>query len=325
MKKIKWFYPFDIIVIAYAALSIGLSRIYDFRIDYACALDLRYDKVFFKLVFYFFLGYAAFLSVRFRFYFPDIWRRLREKFLNLSKMYEFLHIMICLKLVLLIYCNIKQAIPIIHPAIYDEALIKCDRFVHFGINPNTFLVSLIKSPHIAAIIDKSYFAWYALKAPVLCFFIFFVDRKKTVHFFSAYFLLWIIGGLAAVAVPSWGPVYYRFNWFEQMHSGIPIAKSLQLRLWAHYSALLDNPGNYKVFIYEGIAAIPALHVGVVALYAIFLKSISRALFCLMLAYTIMIQIGSVYLGWHYAIDGYLCVMIAFIAYYAGRLFAKISY
>lgn len=321
VTKIKWLYPYDWAIAPYFALSVVLANAFGFRIDYSIVFHLEYDLTMILMVVVSFALIGVFTAVLQRIkgeddrLFGKVWRHtMFSKYLTLQHLYDLLHILIALKLVLLIYCNIKQAIPRINPDITDDLLLRIDVMLHFGINPMQALVGLLSNTTVSKLIDMLYVLWYVIKAPVLVLFIVLPNRKLSERFFSAYFLLWMLGGLAAILAPSLGPVYVYQEWFDGITK--PIASHLQAQLLMHYLQAVNNPDQYRVFIYEGVAAFPSLHVGVVVLFALFLFRVHRFLGILMWLYAVIVQIGSVFLGWHYAIDGYFAGMLAFLLYRA---------
>jgi hypothetical protein len=83
----------------------------------------------------------------------------------------------------------------------------------------------------------------------------------------------------------------------------------QKALWSLY--LSDTPG-----IAKGISAMPSLHVAIAALNAIVLYKFSKAAGVFGLLYLAVILVGSVHLGWHYAIDGYLSILAVAVIWWA---------
>lgn len=223
-----------------------------------------------------------------------------------------IRILLLLKLTLWIYCNIKQAIPFINSNLYDNELLLTDRILHFGYNPNMLTVSFLGGEVVSRLIDRLYIYWYMLKPLVLAFFAILPDMNIHIRFFTSYFSMWIFGGMFAVLVPSLGPIYTHPNWFESVK--MPSASTLQMQLMQNYEKAISDPEKYKIFVYEGIAAFPSLHVGIVALFAFFLLKVNRFAGILMMIYTFFIQIGSVLLGWHYATDGYFAILLAYFFY-----------
>jgi membrane-associated phospholipid phosphatase len=67
--------------------------------------------------------------------------------------------------------------------------------------------------------------------------------------------------------------------------------------------LLDQYKNSTDAIGEGISAFPSLHVAMAALVAIFFYDINRVIGAMAIIFCAIIFIGSIVLGWHYAIDG----------------------
>lgn len=83
----------------------------------------------------------------------------------------------------------------------------------------------------------------------------------------------------------------------QFGSGLK-ALELQQTLWLNYSS-----GDRSIV--SGISAMPSMHVSIATLMALGTWQLSRKLGMLMTIYAVIIMIGSVHLGWHYAVDGYV--------------------
>ena len=61
----------------------------------------------------------------------------------------------------------------------------------------------------------------------------------------------------------------------------------------------------------GISAMPSLHVALATLFAIIAWQCQRWLGALLAVFALVTQIGSVVLGWHYAVDGYAGALLAY--------------
>ena len=321
MKNIRSFFcAYDILAACYVLLAMVFSAVFGFKIDFLIIFNFQYDAVFGGTAALYLVIYAAILALQTRkngedmHLFGEQWRKkLKVRFFSWHKIINLVKVLFLLKITLLIYCNIKQAIPFINPRLFDPQLLFIDKVVHLGINPNKLTVSLLGNAFFSRSIDLIYISWYLLKPLVLVYFSVIPEQRLHIRFFTSYFAMWISGGLFAVLIPSLGPIYTDSQWFAGVH--MPFARGLQQMLWNHYEAASASPGKYKVFIYEGIAAFPSLHVGIVALFAVFIWQISRKAGMAMWIYVAFIQVGSVLLGWHYAIDGYFTIGLAFVLYW----------
>jgi membrane-associated phospholipid phosphatase len=75
------------------------------------------------------------------------------------------------------------------------------------------------------------------------------------------------------------------------------AFDLQQSLWAaHVSP--------EVKLGAGVSAFPSMHVASATLFALTAWSTDRRFGWLMIAFLAYVQFASVFLGWHYAVDGY---------------------
>jgi len=310
---------YDLIVAVYIIFALWLSYIYDFSINFKLISHFQYDLIFISIALLNLVIYAALLALKIRrsnrdiFLFGKTWRHeISEKYFKYEKLLNLIKIVILLKITLLIFCNLKQAIPIINPKLFDIELLAIDKVIHFGVNPNIFIVKLLGNDFIAALFDRLYIFWYIIKPLILVYFAIIANKNSQIRFFTSYFLMWIIGGLSALIIPSLGPIYTHPEWFASLN--IPFARNLQSMLWKHYEIIINTPGKYKVFIYEGIAAFPSLHVGVVAIFAFYLWEVNKKIGIVIFAYLAIILFGSVLLGWHYAVDGYFAILLAYILF-----------
>ena len=72
-------------------------------------------------------------------------------------------------------------------------------------------------------------------------------------------------------------------------------------LWQGYTG--GRPGS------AGISAFPSMHVATATLFALAARRLHPRLFPLGLAYWAVIMLGSVLLAWHYAVDGYVGILL----------------
>jgi membrane-associated phospholipid phosphatase len=76
--------------------------------------------------------------------------------------------------------------------------------------------------------------------------------------------------------------------------------------------------------FGGISAMPSIHLAMATLFALLAFSVRRWLGIVFIGYVLVIQIGSVILGWHYAVDGYAGILLALLIWYAVNRFTMSS-
>jgi membrane-associated phospholipid phosphatase len=103
----------------------------------------------------------------------------------------------------------------------------------------------------------------------------------------------------------------------------------QLDFLARGSGWAESAASYQQYLWmlhslgqtgfgSGISAFPSVHVGLATFNALFVWEYDRRLGILAFAYAALIEMSSVYLGWHYAIDGYAAAMATVLIYAATR-------
>ncbi|MEM6588834.1 MAG: phosphatase PAP2 family protein [Pseudomonadota bacterium] len=217
----------------------------------------------------------------------------------------------------------KDLIPVIHPFAWDETFAIWDRALHFGQDPWRIIWPITGTPQITTAINAAYHLWLMLAyflIFVACFNVSRHDKHRT--YLLADVTCWIVGGnILATIFSSVGPVYY-----ETMGYGAdfrPLMDELYAfndvsPVWALplQEMLIDgymNDGPVK-----GISAMPSMHVASTVMMTLYAFSVSRVWGWIMTAFATVILVGSIQLGWHYAIDGYVSVVLALGIYWIAR-------
>ncbi len=98
------------------------------------------------------------------------------------------------------------------------------------------------------------------------------------------------------------------TYLYQVNETLPIwALSTRETLWASY---VNKEG-----IVAGISAMPSLHNASAVLFALLGWQVSRAHGIALTIFAVLIFLGSIHLGWHYAVDGYLGAALAVVIWW----------
>ena len=227
------------------------------------------------------------------------------------------------------FVAIKKTIPLVQPFAWDKSFMEFDRNLHFGLLPHEILAPLLQFPLAVFIINAVYNLWFAVLVGCL-FWQGFARRDNPLRqrFLASIPLTWLIGtGALGTMFSSAGPCYYGFivagenpyaplmAHLRQVNDTYPIwSLTTQDILWK--SSLVNYNGSFG-----GISAMPSMHVATAVLFVLLgFASGKRWLGWCFIVFTISIFVGSVMLGWHYAVDGYAGVAIALACWWlAGKL------
>jgi hypothetical protein len=228
------------------------------------------------------------------------------------------------------FISFKQAIPEFQAyGPMDIALTRLDQLLHVGVDPWRLLHPLLGHPWVTIGIDFIYFRWYEVTLLGFAALTFWMRGSRRGQFLLAFSASWVILGFVfATGMASVGPCFTdrlfggestftplmaylgSVNEIHALH-----ALDLQEQLWQAY---LTEPLGWV----SGISAMPSLHVAIPALFAVSVWHRSRALSLSVWAYTAVIVVGSVHLGWHYALDGYASIALVFPIWWASGVAAR---
>jgi membrane-associated phospholipid phosphatase len=226
------------------------------------------------------------------------------------------------------FCISKSLIMHLNPYSADPALSAVDQALHFGHYPHEFLIGAFNSASLADLLDGFYLLWFPVMFTANAWCIFFErDDNRRMRFLWASFLCGIIGGnLMAVLLSSVGPIYFGAYYPDIVNPYAAFIASLQgvdLKVIGVSAALLSVVQNPAFPDFNSISAMPSMHVTVAWTIGLYAWSIHRFAGALAFAFAAIILLGSVYLGWHYAIDGYAGILLATLVWWGcGKKYAK---
>jgi hypothetical protein len=224
------------------------------------------------------------------------------------------------------FTSMKSGIPVIVPFYADQWAMKADEFIHGG-PAWEILQPFLGYPIITMAMNFFYHLWFLVFTFVLIFAAFMVgnDRMRG-QFLVALVLTWaILGTGLAISLSSVGPCYYAVFYGSDPFGGLMKylnEANQHYPIWAltAQSALLAAHTTAEPGLGRGISALPSLHVAVAVLLVMFSWSFSKIWRVLSIVFLATIMLGSVHLGWHYAIDGYISLaLVPVIWWVSGRL------
>lgn len=239
-----------------------------------------------------------------------------RKFLSLRQLLSLALTILWWSLFIHVFDELKALIPVIQPFRWDELWMELDYYLHGGHHPWRLLHQWTGA-EFTKFMDWVYVSWYPVSIAILTLQFWNPRRRERLQFLIAVGLLWFLGGnVMATLMSSAGPIYYAevvgtagpfeglIEYLRDLHQTHHLfVWELQETLWSNYiSGTGKNIG--------AISAMPSMHVALAALFVPMAHRVHRHIGRLAAIYCLLILVGSVHLGWHYALDGYVGILLA---------------
>jgi hypothetical protein len=219
------------------------------------------------------------------------------------------------------YSWLKVFVPRLHPVLFDPLLAEADEVLHFGVNPNRFLIELFPSPGFWHFLDLYYAQFLLTIGIAFAWFGSALSFRERARFGAGFALLWIAGAWAYVATPSLGPCYAFPADYAAVRPEMPRQTETQKLLLGQYHAVTQGAQEGRPIGLNaafGIGAIPSLHIAGQAFVAFFARRRNPRLAFIFALLTVLTFAGSLVTGWHYAVDGYAGVLLGWAAWWLGE-------
>lgn len=237
----------------------------------------------------------------------------RDFLMTENRLARALPLFLCFAVFVSVFTSLKTIIPVVHPFSWDVRLAELDRLLHGGMDPWQRLQPLLGYPVVTAALNLVYNLWFFTMFSILYWQLFTVSRPRLrLTFFYAFFLTWILNGtVLAMIFSSAGPCFYRVltgsDYYEPLMSYLRHAAES----WPVYAVETQNMlwhASKETGLGTGISAMSSVHVAAAFIFMMLGWETSRRLGILLTVFFAFILIGSVHLGWHYALDGYVAIV-----------------
>ncbi len=198
----------------------------------------------------------------------------------------------------------------------DPAIANIDELLHFGTAPWQWARMALP-----AALDQPLFylysaVWFLQMVATAIYAAWIADRAARERYFETLALSAVfLSAIVRLAGSSAGPVFY-----DRLFEGGRFADLMTTLAASDGGARMLKVTDYLFTAYvtntpvlgSGISAMPSLHVAFSFLNALFVWSRHPIAGCFAWAYAASVLFGSVYFGWHYALDGYVSILFVLL-------------
>jgi len=221
---------------------------------------------------------------------------------------------------------LKMQIPHIMPFYLDDLFTAADKLLFLGRQPWELTHALFGSADATLVIDRLYTLWVFGLSVAIGYFALIAPGTERARFFLNFTAIWIVLGVFGAYIgSSAGPCFLA----ALASPSAPEFAGLMERLTAIDAALKANGGSglgalhWQTMLWTahetdtiafsmGISAMPSLHNAIAFLYVLLAFRIGRVAGLIASLFALTTFVGSIHLGWHYAVDG----LVAFAGTYA---------
>ena len=253
-----------------------------------------------------------------------LWLRMKRFFSDPYRMALGLPLFAALVVFMFAFTLAKAKITAFVPFAWDQYFDQLDRTLHFGYRPWEIFHPIFANVVGTFLLNLNYNLWFLVMNLFWVHHAFFAaPGVQRTRFFLTFMLIWIVGGsVLATFFSSAGPCYFERLGFGAEAYG-PLMQHLRhvnqiAPIWALDAQ--DMLWNLKQqgSAFGGVSAMPSMHNATALLFVLMSWRQGGWVRNLMIAHCSLIYVGSVHLGWHYAVDAYASWALACLCWLASK-------
>ena len=207
-----------------------------------------------------------------------------------------------------VFIELKNIVPRLNPRLYDDWFYRTETLAFGGKLLGARLLEFSGAAPLE-LLSQSYSSFYPYTAILVFFFILQRNSATAQIFCTSFVFTWMFGLLLVIALPTWGPCFYKPELFSTLPPGE--MSRVQQELWSNKQFLDSNPLSPQgVFLISGF---PSLHVAVLFLGTLMLSRINRILFYVSALFSLLTVLSTMYFGWHYLADDLAAVPLVYLS------------
>lgn len=210
----------------------------------------------------------------------------------------------------------KTTIRFVNPYAWDADFSLWDQKLHGGRHPYEWMIDHVSGLGIDSYLQSGYFYWFLLMWGSLIFNLFIDhDLKRRLQFLWVLVLSWILlGGIMATFFSSLGPAYYSFysgapNPYQPLLDYMTQHKDQIAGIFRVQAKLAEWQKSEMLAPSNAISAMPSMHIAIAWLVFLYAARVNRWVAAGVLAFGLWVFAGCILFGFHYAIDGYVSVIL----------------
>jgi hypothetical protein len=208
-----------------------------------------------------------------------------------------------------VFTSVKTMLPDVNPFFADRYLADLDALLH-GQDPWVYAVALLPA-RLTPVLEVLYFGIWGLllSGPILAVLLMPGLRAVRSQYIWTALIIWpLLGNLIAGAAMSAGPVFYDRVVGDPRFEALVahVVQHSRVQEWAH-AYLWKFYASGEAGAGVAISAFPSMHLANATLVVLLASRVHRWVLGAAVVYCAVILFGSVYLGWHYAVDGYFSI------------------
>lgn len=314
-----------LLVALHAGAALLLARIYGFKVDLSLNWQLGFFAASYTLIASIFLLIR--LAKRPANPVQDLLRDARDWKIG-ERLAVTLPALLALSLFGSSFGALKSAIPSLHPYTWDATFAAWDVVIH-GDDAWRVIQPFVGVPLISSAINLAYHLWillFNIALAVAC--AMGADSALRKQFLVAFVLCWaLIGNLAAALMASVGPCFALPmlgdpRYVELMAYLRGVAEHYPMPALNVQDMLLYDAQHGVDGLGRGISAMPSMHVSIAMLIALGVRRMWPRWQWAGWLFVSVIMIGSVHLGYHYAVDGYVALAMTLAVWMLSGFLAR---